>query len=45
MFIKIENVNKSLIVANIYRPPRESNELLTKFNDELNRALHSKLIK
>ena len=45
MFIEIENLNKSLIIGNIYRPPRESNELLTKFNDELNKAMHHKLIK
>ena len=45
MFIEIENLNRSVIIGNIYRPPRESNELLTKFNDELNKAMHHKLIK
>ena len=44
MFIEIENLNKSLIIGNIYRPPRESNEQITKFNDEFNKAVHHKLI-
>ena len=37
--------NKSLIIGNIYRPPRESNELITKFNDEFSKAIHHKIMK
>ena len=37
-FIEIENLHKSLIIGNIYRSPRESNKLNTKFNDEFSNA-------
>ena len=40
-----ENLHKSLIIDNIYRPPRESNELITKFNDEFSKAMHHKIMK
>jgi len=45
MFIEIENLNKSVIIGNIYRPPRESNELINIFNDAFNKAMSNKLIK
>ena len=45
MFIEIENLHKSLIIFNIYRPPRETNELITKFNDEFSKAMHHKIMK
>ena len=41
MFIEIENLNKSVIIGNIYRPPRESNI----FNVAFNKAMNNKLIK
>ena len=45
MFIEIRNLHKSIIIGNIYRPPRESNELITQFNDEFSKAMHHKIIK
>ena len=45
MFIEIENLHKSLIIGNIYRPPRESNELITQFNDEFSKAMHYKILR
>ena len=45
MFIEIENLHKSLIIGNIYRPPRESNELITQFNDEFSKEMHHKIMK
>ena len=45
MFIEIEILHKSLIIGNIYRPPRESNKLITKFNDEFSKAMHHKIMK
>ena len=45
MFIEIGNLHKSKIIGNIYRPPRESNELITQFNDEFSKAMHHKIIK
>ena len=45
MFIEIGNLHKSIIIGNIYRPPRESNELITQFNDEFSKAMHHKIMK
>ena len=45
MFIKIGNLHKSIILGNIYRPPRESNELITQFNDTFSKAMHHKIMK
>ena len=45
MFIEIENLHNSLIIDNIYRPLRESNLLITKFNDEFSKAMHHKIMK
>ena len=42
MLIEIENLHKSLIIGNIYRPPRESNELITQLNDEFSKSMHHK---
>ena len=36
MFIEIENLNKTVIIGKIYRPPRESNHDISQFIDELN---------
>ena len=45
MFIEIGNLHKSIIIGNIYRPPRESNELITQFNDEFSKVMHHKIMK
>ena len=45
MFIEIGNLHKSIIIGNIYRPPRESNELITQFNDEFSKAMHHNIMK
>ena len=49
MFIEIENLNKTVIIGNIYRPPGESNHEISQFIDELNitiqnRKLRNKII-
>ena len=36
MFIEIENLYKTVIIGNIYRPSRESNHDISQFIDELN---------
>ena len=44
MFFAIENMNKPLIIGNIYRPPRELIEPLTCFIEEFNTAInHDKI--
>ena len=45
MFIEIGNLHKSIIIGNIYRPPSESNELITQFNDEFSKAMYHKMMK
>ena len=44
MFIEIKNLQKSLKMGNIYRPSHDSNELITKFNDEFRKAMHQKIM-
>ena len=44
MFFALENMNKPLIIGNIYRPPRELIEPLTCFIEEFNTAInHNKI--
>lgn len=45
MFLEIENLNKKVVTANIYRPPRELNEMITKFTTELQSVLHHRLLR
>ena len=45
MFFSIDNLNKPVIIGNVYRPPRELNEALTYFTNELNRAMQHKDVK
>ena len=45
MFFSIDNLNKSIIIGNIYRPPRELLGSLTNFNEEFNRVIQHNIIK
>ena len=45
MFSSIDILNKSVIIGNVYRPPREPNEPLTHFTNEPNRAIQHKDVK
>ena len=44
MFFSIDNLNKSIIIGNIYRPPRELLGSLTNFNEEFNRVIQHNII-
>ena len=45
MFIEIENLNKTVIIGNIYRPPRESNHEISQFIDELNITIQNRKLR
>ena len=45
MFIEIENLNKTVIIGNIYRPPRESNHGISQFIDELNITIQNRKLR
>ena len=42
MLIEIENFNKTVIIGNIYRPPRELNHDISQFFEELNITIQSR---
>ena len=45
MFIEIEHLNKTVIIGNIYRPPRESNHEISQFMDELNITIQNRKLR
>ena len=42
ILIEIENLNKTVIFGNIYRPPRESNHDISQFIEELNITIQNR---
>ena len=45
MFFSIDNLNKSVIIGNIYRPPRELLGSLRNFIEELNKVIQHNIMK
>ena len=44
-FFSIDNLNKSVIIGNIYRPPKELLGSLKNFNEELNKVIQHSIMK